>query len=388
MNLLLEADDMQGLRLGISNLTSETLFTKKFFTARFFVSKAVLGELSFVENACKHKEIRRTLRILLMSHWRVFSHFKKGVYTMKKQQILLALALLYIISQVVLLVTIGKDLELILISLGVFVASVVIVMMVGEISIGRPVIESVSMRRAERSKADQEKMLREGYQIDGEFLKKNRFEFFHRKEKYTAPLGTSPAPDTESVHEKTPQEKLKAGLIAQSPMFGGIEKLAAMLEKTDDAKVLKLLKQFGYKDVSAAEVRVIVAEIVKGETTPDGKDGANGTEVYRVKTSLNTVDFYDYIKRCMSGNDMESKREVPTITGMEILEQASSAIEGDSMRAMVRMRGVHKGGGVRKCDTCQFFQTNSMLCTKIALEVEHNDVCDGWTANVAYQAFR
>ena len=83
---------------------------------------------------------------------------------MNKQQILLALALLYIISQAVLLATVGKDLELILISLGVFVASIVIVMMLGEISIGRPVLESVSMRRAQRSKAEQEKMLREGYQ--------------------------------------------------------------------------------------------------------------------------------------------------------------------------------------------------------------------------------
>jgi hypothetical protein len=44
------------------------------------------------------------------------------------------------------------------------VASIVIVMMLGEISIGRPVLESVSMRRAQRSKAEQEKMLREGYQ--------------------------------------------------------------------------------------------------------------------------------------------------------------------------------------------------------------------------------
>ncbi len=306
---------------------------------------------------------------------------------MNKQQLILALALLYIISQAVLLATVGKDLELILISLGVFVASIVIVMMLGEISIGRPVVESVSMRRAERSKADQEKMLREGYQIDGEFLQKKRFEFSKRGEKYTAPLGAAPAPDAEPATEKSPQEKLREGLIAQSPMFGGIDKLAAMLEKTDDAKVLKMLKQFGYKDISASEVRVIVAELVRGEST-QSIESTESQEIYRVKTSLNTVDFYDYIKRCMSGNDMESKREAPTISGMDILDQASSAINGNSTRAMVRMRGVHKGGGVRKCDTCQFYQTDVMLCTKIGLEVEHNDVCDGWTANVAYQAFR
>ncbi len=307
---------------------------------------------------------------------------------MNKQKILLALALLYIISQVILLAVVGKDLELILISLGIFVASIIVVMVFDEISIGRPVIESVSMRRAERPKAEQEKMLREGYAIDSEFLKKRRFEFSRQSETYTAPPGSSPAPNTEPVDEKTPQEKLKAGLMAQSPMFGGIEKLAAMLEKTDDAKVLKLLKQFGYKDVSAAEVRVIVAELVRGDVSVEAKDEQSGKEIYRVKTSLNTADFYDYIKRCMSGNDMESKREAPIISGMDILEQASSTINGNSLRAMVRMRGVHKGGGVRKCNTCQFFQANSMLCTKIALEVEHNDVCDGWTANVAYQAFR
>ncbi len=305
---------------------------------------------------------------------------------MNKKQLLLALALLYIISQVVLLVTVGKDLELILISLGVFIASVVVVMMVGEISIGRPVIESVSMRRAERPKAEQEKMIREGYQIDDEFLKKKRFDFFRRREKYTAPPVSTSASASEPVSEKTPQEKLRAGLIAQAPMFGGIERLAAMLEKTDDTKVLKMLRQFGYKDVSASEVRIIVAEIIKGETNASESGNSNGA--YRLPTSLNTVDFYDYIKRCMSGNDMESKREVPTITGMEILEQASATIQGNSLRAMVRMRGVHKGGGVRKCNSCQFYQTNTMLCMKIGLEVEHNDVCDGWTANVAYQAFR
>ncbi len=307
---------------------------------------------------------------------------------MNKQQLILALALLYIISQVVLLVTIGKDLELILISLGVFVASLVIVMMLGEISLGRPVVESVSMRRAERSKADQEKMLREGYQIDGEFLQKKRFEFSKRGEKYTAPPSSSPTPTADPTSsEKSPQEKLKEGLIAQSPMFGGIEKLASMLEKTDDAKVLKMLKQFGYTGLSASEVRVIVAELVRGESN-ESTESTESQEVYRIKTSLNTVDFYDYIKRCMSGNDMESKREAPTISGMDILDQASSAINGNPTRAMVRMRGVHKGGGVRKCDTCQFYQSNVMLCTKIGLEVEHDDVCDGWTANVAYQAFQ
>ncbi len=308
---------------------------------------------------------------------------------MNKQKILLALALLYIISQVILLVTIGKDLELILISLGIFIACAVIVLMLDEISIGRPVVESVSMRRAARSKADQEKMLNDGYKIDGEFLKKNRFEFSQRKEKYTAPPSASPAPPAEPVAEKTPQERLKAGLLAQSPMFGGIEKLAAMLEKTDDAKVLKMLKQFGYHGVSASEVRVIVAELVKGEVevASDSTEELNGKEVYRVKTSLNTVDFYDYIKRCMSGNDMESKREAPTITGMEILEQVSSGINSNPARAMARLRGVRKGGGVKKCDTCQFYQANANLCTKIGLEVEHNDVCDGWTANVAYQEF-
>jgi hypothetical protein len=309
---------------------------------------------------------------------------------MNKQQLILALALLYIISQAVLLATVGKDLELILISLGIFIASVVIVMVAGEISIGRPVVESVSMRRAERSKAEQEKMLREGYQIDSEFLQKKRFEFPKRREKYTAPQNTTSTFATESVSsipEKTPQEKLREGLIAQSPMFGGIEKLAAMLEKTDDAKVLKMLKQFGYTGVSAAEVRVIVAEIVKGERSGSDQSEAR-KEVYRIKTSLNTVDFYDYIKRCMSGNDMESKKQAPVISGMEILEQVSSGVQGSSARAMARLRGVRKGGGVKKCNSCQFYQANVMLCTKIGLEVEHNDVCDGWTANVAYQAFR
>ncbi len=306
---------------------------------------------------------------------------------MNKQQILLGLAVLYILSQVVLLATVGKDLALILISLGIFIACALIVLVAGEISIGRPVVESVSMRRAGRPKAEQEKMLREGYQIDGEFLQKKRFERFKRGEKYTAPPSSSPAPVAEAISEKTPQQKLKENLIAQSPMFGGIEKLAAMLEQADDTKILNMLKRFGYAGVSASEVRLIVAEIVRSERN-ETPESAENRGVYRIKTSLNTVDFYDYIKRCMSGNDMESRGQAPTISGMEILAQASNGIQGNSMRAMARLRGVRKGGGIKKCTSCQFYQANALFCTKIGLEVEHDDVCDGWTANLAYQAFQ
>ncbi|MCS6989598.1 MAG: hypothetical protein NZM06_08790 [Chloroherpetonaceae bacterium] len=306
---------------------------------------------------------------------------------MNKQQIILALALLYIASQVVLLVVVGKDLELILISLGVFIASVVIVAFAGEITIGRPVVESVSMRRAGRSKEERDKMLQDGYKIDEEFLKKTRFEFPRRREKYQyAPPSSSATVEVSTpVAEKTPQQRLKEGLIAQAPMFGGIEKLAAMMEQTDDAKIVKMLKRFGYAEVSASEARLIVAEIVKGEAeaTVESKGGS-----YRIKTSLNTVDFYDYIKRCMSGNDMESRKQAPTISGMDILEQASAGLQSNGARAMARLRGVRKGGGVKKCDNCQFYQAEFSFCSKIGLEVEYNDVCDGWTANVAYQEFR
>ncbi len=348
-------------------------------------AKAVLGDFTFSKKRLSTQgDSARPAYFTCVS----FTLQGRSLEHMNKQQLILALALLYIISQVVLLATVGKDLELILISLGVFVASIVIVMMLGEISIGRPVVESVSMRRAERSKTEQERMLREGYQIDREFLQKKRFELFKRGEKYTAPPSSSPTPTAEPTSsEKTPQEKLRAGLIAQSPMFGGIEKLAATLEKTDDAKILKMLKQFGYTGISASEVRVIVAELVRGESN-ESTESIESQEVYRIKTSLNTVDFYDYIKRCMSGNDMESKRQAPTISGMEILEQASNGIQGSSTRAMARLRGVRKGGGVKKCNSCQFYQANVMLCTKIGLEVEHDDVCDGWTANVAYQTFQ
>lgn len=303
---------------------------------------------------------------------------------MNKQQLIFALALLYIVSQIVLLVVVGKDLELILISLGMFVASVAIVAFAGEITIGRPVVESVSMRRAGRSKEERDKMLQDGYKIDDEFLKKNRFELPRRREKYTPPPSSANAEPATPAEEKTPRQRLKEGLIAQAPMFGGIEKLAAMMEQTDDAKISKMLKRFGYAEVSVAEARLVVAEIVKGDAEATvAKSGS-----YRIKTSLNTVDFYDYIKRCMSGNDMESQKQAPTISGMDILEQASAGLQSDGARAMARLRGVRKGGGVKKCDNCQFYQAEFSLCTKIGLEVEYNDVCDGWTANVAYQEFR
>lgn len=315
----------------------------------------------------------------------------------KKSKILLAVALVYILSQVVLFSTVGKDLELILLSLGIFLALVVGVFAIdfANLQIGRPIVESVSMRRARQSREVKEQMLRDGYKIDEEFLRAKRFTLYSKptlKPSHAstdAPPNASAPPLAAQGAELSPLEKFEKALIGQAPMFGGLEKLRETVNAMEDARLELMLKRMGYKDITVQQVRLTIETLVTKSNAP-AEPETNGAEGnYRPKITLDTVSFYDYIKRCMSGNDQESLRQgPPPITGMELLTQISLSQNGEvSARAMARMRGVRHGGGIKKCERCQFYDATNSICNAIALPVEPTDVCDNWTANAAYQEF-
>ncbi len=313
----------------------------------------------------------------------------------KKSKILLAVALVYVLSQVVLFLTVGKDLELILLSLGIFLAVVIGIFAIdfAAIQIGRPVVESVSMRRARQSKEVREQMLKDGYKIDEEFLHAKRFTL--RSKPTLPPSASSSTPaataaePTSSATELSPIEKFEKALLGQAPMFGGLEKLRETVNAMEDTRLALMLKRMGYKEITVQQVRLSIEKLIAQANAPSTSEAEPTEGNYRPKISLDTVSFYDYIKRCMSGNDQESLRQgPPPITGMELLSQISLSPNGEvSVRAMARMRGVRHGGGVKKCQRCQFYDATNSVCNAIALPVEPTDVCDNWTASPAYQEF-
>ncbi|RFM24915.1 MAG: hypothetical protein D0433_03155 [Candidatus Thermochlorobacter aerophilum] len=307
----------------------------------------------------------------------------------KKSKILLIIALVYILSQVVLFLSVGKDLELILLSLGIFLASVISVFAIdfSAIQIGRPIVESVSMRRARQPKEVREQMLRDGYKIDEEFLHMKRFTL-RSKPTLKPPIAPVETPQTSPpIVEVSPIEKFEKDLLGQAPMFGGLEKMREVINTMEDSRIEFMLKRMGYKGITVQQVRLSIEKLVAQANTPS-TSGVQPVENYRPKISLDPVDFYNYIKRCMSGNDQESLRQgPPPIMGMEILSQISSSNGEISARTLARMRGVRHGGGVKKCQRCQFYDATNSICNAIALPVEPTDVCDNWTASPAYQEF-
>ncbi|MFN3385435.1 MAG: hypothetical protein ACK42Y_02475 [Candidatus Thermochlorobacter sp.] len=316
----------------------------------------------------------------------------------KKSKILLAVALVYIFSQAILFSTVGKDLELILLSLGIFLAIVVGVFAIdfANLQIGRPIVESVSMRRARLSREAKEQMLKDGYKIDDEFLHPKRFTLYSKPtlkpadaSNSTSSAASATPASTASTEELTPLEKFEKALIGQAPMFGGLEKLRETINAMEDTRLELMLKRMGYKEITVQQVRLTIDALIAKSHAPQEPQTTGSEGNYRPKITLDTVSFYDYIKRCMSGNDQESLRQgPPPITGMELLTQISLSQDGEvSTRAMARMRGVRHGGGVKKCERCQFYDATNSICNAIALPVEPTDVCDNWTASAAYREF-
>lgn len=187
----------------------------------------------------------------------------------KKSKILLIIALVYILSQVVLFLSVGKDLELILLSLGIFLASVISVFAIdfSAIQIGRPIVESVSMRRARQPKEVREQMLRDGYKIDEEFLHMKRFTL-RSKPTLKPPIAPVETPQTSPpIVEVSPIEKFEKDLLGQAPMFGGLEKMREVINTMEDSRIEFMLKRMGYKGITVQQVRLSIEKLVAQANT-------------------------------------------------------------------------------------------------------------------------
>ncbi len=305
---------------------------------------------------------------------------------------ILIAAVIYIISQIVLIVTLGKDIELILLSFGLFVASILLLFSLQAFSPGRVKLESVSMRRANAGKDVQEDMLEKGYAIDDEFLKQNPFKGLSRKKtpgfEYTRhnngefssqPEAPSAAPSLETM------------IIRSANMYGGVEKMKEMTDKMDDKTIERMAKQMGYNSHSANEVRQTLETVVQRKTSEQQvkhMPHESDPETCHPKISLDSNSFNEYIKRCMSGEQEKYQSEHvveifedASLTNGKMAAEPTAATQEKTIPAKVlkRMRGIRKSnGGKMKCENCSNLDRQNQVCGNANLEVEPTDVCDAW----------
>ncbi|MBC8043312.1 MAG: hypothetical protein IAF08_07685 [Rhizobacter sp.] len=348
-------------------------------------------------------------------------------------KLLFILAAIYIVSQVVLLMTIGKDLELILLSLGVFIALSVCVALGAPMltlppltfPFGRVKLESVSMRRAKAASHERE---------TGEFTKMgNGFEGSKRLDRYYDPSDSVPQPRLEASQPvsgssfaalaaetgagQVPElAALEHAIVDKAAMFGGLTAVRAMMDKMDDDALSGFMRQMGYTAASAAEVRTMVHRLANGnsdrsesnhsESHRSHSDGGasdqskSGLQVSsqidmkpaviqkvvppvprdRLKTSLDGASFGDYMRRCMSGNDTSPEVNMislsirPDAAGPDTVPE----FKMPSITVLRRMSGIRTGGGLMKCSNCRSYDALHLECSRMRISVELNNVCDGW----------
>ncbi|NTW49977.1 MAG: hypothetical protein HGB19_09660 [Chlorobiales bacterium] len=302
-------------------------------------------------------------------------------------KLLLIVAVAYIISQAVLIAIVGKDMELIVLSFGIFIASVLLIVAFQNSSFGRVKLESVSMRRASQSREKQAEMIGQGYDIDQEFLKQNAFGSSSKKLMNTD-FGSGQSGTTGALFPKTgrtaalsdngqPETRsIESAILANAPLYGGIEKLHEAARKMDDKAIESLVVRMGYKNVSATEVREVIVTLKEQKVSSTKTQEANGTDGlaadnYRPKVSLDATGFNDYIRRCMSGDPQEHK--------VKFIDDSNPATSNIPIRALKRMRGIRaSNGGQMRCDNCTNLDRASQICQNANLLVEKTDVCDAW----------
>lgn len=300
---------------------------------------------------------------------------------------------LYILSQVILVFTFGKDIELILLSFGVFVASIVLLFSFQSFSPGRVNLESVSMRRASATKDVQDDMLEKGYAIDDEFLSKNPLRTFTRKKssgfEYTRHHEDQSIPEPKSIEH---QKSLESQILAGASMYGGLEKMKTMADKMDNKTIEKMAKQMGFHMHTASELRSVLENLIdKERKSSNGKSAQMDLDCRadcHPKVSLDPNSFNDYIKRCMSGEQENYLNDhgiefidepAPTDTQIKEKTVKNQPDNGVPARVLKRMRGIRaSSGGKMKCDNCSNFDRVNSMCGNANLEVEITDVCDAW----------
>lgn len=310
----------------------------------------------------------------------------------RTSKLLLIAGAVYIVSQVVLVATVGKDIELIVLSLGVFIAAVLLIIALQNISFGRANLESVSMRRANQSREKQVEMMEHGYGIDKEFLSSKSFGS-HAKAQMSPTFGKEVATGNGALFpkssfkgisddSKTGIQSIESAILANAPLYGGIDKLHEASQKMDDKAIESLVMKMGYKNVSATEVREVIITLVeqkisnaKAEATQPKTSGLSG-ENGHPKVSLDSKSFNDYIRRCMAGS--QEPQSVIFIDDNTDLNQRNAA-STLPVHVLRRMRGIRiSNGGKMKCENCTNLDRSSQMCRNANLPVENTNVCDAW----------
>lgn len=288
-------------------------------------------------------------------------------------KLLAALTFIYLISQIILLLTVGKDLELILLSFGLYVAGAVLTATLSTInfgsgfSFGRVRLESVSDRRAKAPQRERE---------TGEFMK----------------MGISTGAQSPATNVSTPQsalERLEQEIIPKSQSFGGLGAVKEMADRMSDTQLSDFLRKMGYASAVVADVRQLLARL----TAPQSQSSEFPVKVEQkpvlrqrerqLHTSLNDETFNEYIRRCMSGND--TPQDMGSVS-FKVLPNAVSQAAANEPLALPqlsasttrRMMGIRTGGGLMKCGNCASYNADAKQCERMVVAVETKHVCDGW----------
>ncbi|ACF13631.1 hypothetical protein Ctha_1167 [Chloroherpeton thalassium ATCC 35110] len=304
----------------------------------------------------------------------------------RTSRMLLIIVGVYIFSQILLLITLGKDLEIIVLSFGIFIASVVAAFALPGTVAQRISLESVSMRRAKESEERQEELRRSGYEIDDEFLKTKGFG--KSKSHAAKPSVTAAGRQAETVSAEASISALEDAILSNAAFFGGLEKMHEASKQMDDKTIESLAVKMGYQEISANEVRRVIVQLHESKSTEKSKSSSSSNQAERapktgLATSLDNSNFNDYIRRSMlaeqdgaSGGfggpflDASAKRQ------SEPPKTSASAIPAQVVK---RMRGIRaSSGGKMKCENCMNHDAGRSFCMNASIIVEKTEVCDAW----------
>ncbi|NTV47347.1 MAG: hypothetical protein HGB11_12695 [Chlorobiales bacterium] len=248
------------------------------------------------------------------------------------------------------------------------------------------------MRRANQSREKQAEMVEHGYGIDKEFLSykslgsgsKSRMSSGFRSEISGGNGALFPKSSFKGISDdsKTGTQSIESAILANAPLYGGIDKLHEASQKMDDKAIESLIVKMGYKNVSATEVREVIITLVEQKvSSPKSEKEQKGTSALSIenghpKVSLDSKGFNDYIRRCMAGSqEPQSVIFIDDNTDLNKKNPASTL----PLHVLKRMRGIRvSNGGKMRCENCTNLDRSTLMCRNANLQVEKTNVCDAW----------
>ncbi len=209
-------------------------------------------------------------------------------------RIVIGLSLALVLAEAVLIGFYGIRMELVMLPLVVFLASLGVVFGVTALDGSRPDIESVSMRRARAKKDELVRKRLDGYEVDEEFLPGGG----HKKKGRRSPAPAAPEAPVGTVspaavphREEEPFAGLDPVLLELAEEFGGPGEMVRKIEAMDAISYKRLQYALDLQDVDRDEllrpVREAIARAVSG---PSG-----------LRRSLDEDGMNRYIEQTLSG---------------------------------------------------------------------------------------